>query len=123
MCTVYGTFVPKSTGKHLCIVFHMIQNPLYNALLAAGYIVLIVTIMTSFVDKPGGPERGILIPLVVLSLFVLSAAVMAFLFFYQPVMLYLDGQKKESVSLFLKTVGFFACITALLLVVLFATAV
>ncbi len=97
-------------------------NPLYNAFLAAGYIVLVVTIMTSFVDKADGPERGILVPLTVLSLFVLSAAVMGFIFFYQPVLLFLDGQKKEAVNLFLKTVGVFAGITVLLLAILFATA-
>lgn len=99
----------------------MTQNPLYNALLAAGYIVLIVTIMTSFVDK-AGPERSILIPVTILSLFVLSAAVMGFIFFYQPIQMYLDSKKKEAVDLFLKTVGFFAGITLLLLLVLFLTA-
>ncbi|MBI2612982.1 hypothetical protein HYW59_04235 [Candidatus Kaiserbacteria bacterium] len=97
----------------------MTTNPLYNAFLAAGYIALIVTIMTSFVDKTDGPERGILVPLTVLSLFVLSAATMAYLFFYQPVMLYLEGKQKEAVNLFLKTVGVFACIVVVLLAVLF----
>lgn len=99
----------------------MTPNPLYNALLASGYIVLIVTIMTFFVDK-AGPERGILVPLTILSLFVLSAAVMGFIFFYHPIQLYLEGKQKEAVNLFLKTVGFFAGITVLLLATLFATA-
>jgi len=100
----------------------MTQNPLYNALLASGYIVLVVTIMTSFVDKADGPERGILVPLTILSLFVLSAAVMSYIFFYQPIMLYMDGKKTEAVNLFLKTLGFFAGITIVLLVVLFLSA-
>ncbi len=97
----------------------MTQNPLYNALLASGYIVLVVTIMTSFVDKADGPEQGILLPLTVLSLFVLSAAVMSYIFFYQPIMLYMDGKKTEAVNLFLKTIGFFAGITILLVLALF----
>ena len=100
----------------------MTQNPLYNALLASGYIVLVVTVMTSFVDKADGPERGILVPLTILSLFVLSAAVMSYIFFYQPIMLYMDGKKTEAVNLFLKTLGFFAGITIVLLVVLFLSA-
>src|SRR3989338_8970797 len=100
----------------------MTQNPLYNALLVSGYIVLVVTIMTSFVDKADGPERGILVPLTILSLFVLSAAVMSYIFFYQPIMLYMDGKKTEAVNLFLKTLGFFAGITIVLLVVLFLSA-
>lgn len=47
---------------------------------------------------------------------------MGFIFFYQPVQMYLDGEKNAAVNLFLKTVGFFAGITLLLLLVLFLTA-
>jgi len=50
-----------------------------------------------------------------LSLFVLSAAVMGFLFVYQPLQLYLDCHKKEGVDFFFKTVGSFAIITVLLI--------
>src|SRR3989344_7894488 len=92
----------------------MTQNPLYNAVLAAGYIVLVALIM-NYAHQVNVPEQGILIPVTVLSLFVLSAAVMGFIFLYQPVQMYLDGQKKEAVDLFLKTLGVFACITVALL--------
>lgn len=59
-------------------------------------------------------------PIVVLSLLTLSVAVMAFLFFYQPLVLFIEGKKKDAVNLFVKTVGIFAAITALTLVLLFA---
>ena len=99
----------------------MTLNPFYNALLAAGYIVLVVFTITAF-EKPNSPDT-ILIPIAMLSLFVLSAALMGYIFFYQPATLYLDGNKKEAVDLFLKTVGFFACIVVVLFATLFGTTV
>ncbi len=59
-------------------------------------------------------------PVVFLSLLTLSVAVMAFLFFYQPLMLFIEGKKKDAVNLFIKTVGIFAAITALALILLFS---
>ena len=58
-------------------------------------------------------------PIVFLSLLTLSVAVMAFLFFYQPLTLFIDGKKKEAVNLFVKTVGIFAAITMVALILLF----
>lgn len=58
-------------------------------------------------------------PVVFLSLLTLSVAVMAFLFFYQPLMYFIEGKKKEAVSLFIKTVGIFAFLTAVALTLLF----
>jgi len=60
------------------------------------------------------------VPIVILSLLTLSVAVMAFLFFYQPVMLFIDGKKKQAVNLFLQTVGIFAALTSIALILLFS---
>ena len=97
----------------------MTKNPLINALCASGYIVLIITIMT-FVTKPlqNKPDT-FFAPVVALSLLTLSVAVMAFLFFYQPLMLFIDGKKKEAINFFTKTVGIFALITIVALILLF----
>jgi hypothetical protein len=96
------------------------KNPIINAFCASGYIILGVTIMTyvtrSLRDKPD----TFFAPIVILSLLTLSVAVMAFLFFYQPLMLFIDGKKKEAVSLFVKTVGIFAGLTTVTVVILFA---
>lgn len=92
----------------------MTKNPFYNAVLASGYIVLIVTIISSF-EGSHEPDT-ILVPIAMLSLFVLSAASMGYLFFYQPVMLYLNGKPEDAVDLFLKTLGIFACITLALFI-------
>ena len=99
----------------------MTKNPLLNALSATAYIALVATIM-NYGRELNAPEEGVLVPLAILSLFVLSAALMGFIFFYQPAQLYLEGRQKEAVNLFLKTLGFFAGITLLLLIVLFLSA-
>jgi hypothetical protein len=45
---------------------------------------------------------------------------MAFLFFYQPLQLFIEGKKKKAVNLFVRTVGVFAVFTALILILLFS---
>ncbi|MDO8451248.1 MAG: hypothetical protein Q7S76_00065 [bacterium] len=59
-------------------------------------------------------------PIAVISLFTLSAAVMGYLFCYQPLELYFDGKKNEAVRYFLQTVAVFASSTVLILIVLFS---
>ncbi len=102
----------------------MPKKPFFNALYAALYIVLVATIMntisnylTTHVQQP---ENTILMPIVMLSLFVLSAAIMGFLFVADPFRLYFENKKQEAVSYFLKTVGFFACFGAAFLIILLA---
>jgi len=98
----------------------MTKNPLINALSASAYITLIVTIMT-FVTKPlqNKPDT-FATPIIFLSMLSLSILIMAFLFFYQPILLFIDGKKKLALNLFVKTVGIFAVITAIALVLLFS---
>ncbi|MEK7176936.1 MAG: hypothetical protein AAB719_01395 [Patescibacteria group bacterium] len=69
-----------------------------------------------FSIDPDGREETILMPILMLSLFVLSAAVMGYLFVYEPLRLHLDNQRQEAVSFFLKTVGTFACFVLIFLV-------
>jgi len=59
-------------------------------------------------------------PITMLFVLTLSVAVMAYLFFYQPLLLFIEGKKKEAVDLFVKTVGIFAAITAVVLILLFS---
>lgn len=83
-------------------------NPFTNALGAVLYILIVVGIIYSL-QSPNTPDT-ILAPLFLLSLFTLSAAIMAFVFFYQPFKLYVDNHKKEAVLYFIKTVGYFAVV-------------
>ncbi len=96
----------------------MTKNPLFNALGAILYIAIVASIMY-YGPKSAGSIDSVVVPVAILSLFVLSAAVMGYIFCYTPLQLFLEGQKKEAAGLFLKTVGVFAGITFLLLSSLF----
>lgn len=88
----------------------MTKSPFLNAFSAMLYIVIVASVMY-YVPKFTAQVDGPIVPVTVLSLFVLSAAVMGFIFLYQPVRLYFDNQKAEAVSILLKTIGIFAFIT------------
>jgi hypothetical protein len=98
------------------------KNPIINAVLASAYIVLIVLLIQGFMllGKAGDGKDNILMPMVMLSLLTLSAAVMAYLFGATPVRMYLDGAKGEAINFFLKTIVAFAVITAAFILALFA---
>ena len=101
----------------------MSKNPFFNAAGAAVYVVGIVLLINylsnNFIDQPD--SETLLAPMAMLMLFVLSAAVMGYLFVITPLRLYLDGAKEEAVSFFLKTVGIFAVITLLAFILLIST--
>ncbi|HBL52169.1 MAG: hypothetical protein A3D24_00420 [Candidatus Blackburnbacteria bacterium RIFCSPHIGHO2_02_FULL_39_13] len=98
----------------------MSKNPIINALGASAYIILIVSVMT-FVTQPlrNKPDT-FFAPITALFVLTLSVTVMAFLFFYQPLQFFVEGKKKEAVNLFVKTVGTFAVITVVVLILLFS---
>jgi hypothetical protein len=93
----------------------MSKNPVVNALSASGYIVFIVSAMTSIMQTQRNRPDTIAAPIIMLSVLTLSVAVMAYIFFYQPLQLFFEGKKKEAVNLFVRTVGVFGAITALVL--------
>lgn len=95
----------------------MFKNPYANAVYAALYIVGIVSVLSTFVDGKAG--ASILIPMVMLSLFVLSAAVMGLLFVYTPAQMFLDNQREQALVFFFKTVGTFACFAVVFVLLLF----
>lgn len=92
------------------------KNPIGNAVLALVYIVIVVSVM-SFLNRTSGGHDTFITPILALSLFTLSAAVMGYLFLGQPIQMYLDGKKKPAVTFFMKTVGTFAVITIIVLLV------
>ncbi len=98
----------------------MTRNPYINAICAGLYIVFIVLLIfygPTFVrDKPD----TILAPISMLSLLVLSVAFMGYAFCYQPILVYVEGQKREALELFTKTLVAFAFITAIIVTIAFA---
>ena len=98
----------------------MSKNPFINAVSASAYIVLVVLVMTLGVKVASSKPDTILAPMAAVSVFTLFAAVMGYLFVYQPAQLYFDGKKKQAIDLFLKTVAVFAGITVIILVLAFS---
>lgn len=96
----------------------MTKNPFINALAATLYITAVATI-PFFGKNLFGPGNSFLIPIAMISLFTLSAAVMGYLFLYQPILFILDGHKKNAVKLFLQTVAAFAGITIVIFLLLY----
>lgn len=76
----------------------MSKNPIINGLSASAYIVLVALVMY-FGTKTMPRADSFLAPVAIISLFTLSAAVMGFVFGYQPAQLYFDNKKKQAVSL------------------------
>ena len=96
----------------------MTTNPFYNALFAIAYIISLVSLVIQGPRLLELPEQSIFYPILALSVLVLSVALMAFLFFYQPILLLLEGKRDAGITLFLRTVGVFA--VSIMLILLFA---
>jgi hypothetical protein len=97
----------------------MTKNPWLNALAASAYIVAITLVMqegTKNIPK----EDTILAPIAMISLFTFSAAFMAYVFCYTPIMLYFGNKQKQAAKLFIQTVGAFGALTAVAFAMLFA---
>jgi len=87
----------------------MTKNPVINALGALAYIAGLVSIIFYGGDAiEHSVENSIFVPIAFLSLFVFSAATMGYIFLGKPLQMFLEGEKKEAVDLFLKTLLAFA---------------
>ena len=99
----------------------MTKNPILNALAAFGYIIVIASVMY-YGSNYAMPNKSFLAPIAAVSLFTLSAAVMGYIFFFQPFQMYFDNKKKQALELFFQTLGVFAAITITVLILLFSGA-
>jgi hypothetical protein len=90
-------------------------NPFVNAAAAAAYIGAVALLMQFIQSIRHDTPDTLLDGMGAISLFVFSAAVMSFLFFYQPIIKLSENKKAEAVSYFLKTIGLFGAITIALL--------
>jgi len=89
----------------------IIKRAFIDSLGTAAYIILVVSLIFSLRSFLPEPEDAIIIPIAMLLLFVCSAAITGFLVFGKPIMLYLDGKKREAVSLLSYTLGILVLIT------------
>lgn len=95
----------------------MTKNPLVNALVASGYVVLVVVGISNIGRIQ--PEDNFLMPIGFLSVLVLSVAFMAYTFFYQPLLLFLDGKRDAAVRLFVHTLAIYFVFTLAVLIASF----
>ena len=91
--------------------------------MALGYIALIILIISGTSSIAAHTPDTLFAPVTMLSLFVLSAAIMGVLFVYEPIRLFLENQKQQATSFLTKTVGTFAGFVLLLAVLLYVTSV
>lgn len=90
-------------------------SPLVNAGAAAAYIGAVVGYIHFLESLRHDTPDTLLDGVGFISLFVCSAAVMAFLFFYHPLLKLIEGKKAEALSYFLTTLGFFGALTIVVL--------
>lgn len=98
----------------------ILKRSFIHAALAVLYIAFVATFMQNLpkIFGPGPDGDSMVVPLIFLLVFVVSAATMGLLVFGKPVMLYIDGKKREAVTMVLCTIGTLAFITVLLIVIL-----
>lgn len=94
-----------------------VKKSLLNSIAVLVYVSIIAFIMTN-AQNIFGSDKKYITPLLVLMLLIVSASVCGFLVFGKPIMLYLDGQKKEAVTLLAYTVAWLAAITIIIMLVL-----
>jgi hypothetical protein len=92
-----------------------------NALAAFAYVAVLVSFIANIELLAGTGEDSALAPVGFLLMLVLSASVMGLLIFGAPILLYLDGKKKEAVQLMVWTIGSLAVIAVCTLVVMILT--
>lgn len=89
-----------------------------NAILTALYVIAIASFMYYGSLIKLGRANIILVPITMLLLFVFSAALTGFLIFGKPAQLYVDGKKKEAISLLTYTLVSFFIVTFVFLLLL-----
>ena len=100
-------------NKYIQIIMTKImQNAFINSIGTVAYIALVASFM--FFTRDILPKEDTIFVIVsILLLFVCSAAITGFLVFGKPIMLYIDGKKKEAVKLLSYTIFIILLITLL----------
>ena len=97
----------------------VIKSALIDSFGTTAYIILVISFIFSL-RFLAPKEDTIIIPIAMLLLFVFSAALTGTLVFGKPILWYIDGKKKEAISLVGYTLGFLFIITILVFMILIA---
>ena len=100
----------------------LVKTAFLHAALMGLYIVAISTFL-SHTSQIFGPEepKTVLVPIMMLSRLVFSAALMGSLIFARPILWYLDGRKREAVWLLVYMLGAFLLFAVGAFIVVFIT--
>jgi hypothetical protein len=100
-------------SKGYMIISSMEKHPAFRALLAEGYILLFALCVNVASSYVGDTELGPLLAITLfLSIFVLSAAFMAYCFVAEPALLAIAGKSREALRFFSHTVLWFVLYAA-----------
>src|SRR3989338_3500975 len=94
------------------------KKGMMNAVAAFAYVAAVGLFMSSLDGFDDAPQFQVVVPIAMLLLLVLSASVMGMLIFGAPITLYIDGKKREAMTLLGWTIGPFAVITVFMLLML-----
>jgi hypothetical protein len=94
------------------------RHALLNAVATAFYVVIISSFLF-YASHTFGRAPTVLIPIAMLLLLVLSAALTGALVLGRPILWYMDGKKKAAVSLLAATLGILLLITLAALALLY----
>jgi hypothetical protein len=89
-----------------------VWHSLGHAVLVYAYIACIALFLSN-AQTMFGDQKTFLIPIAMLMLLVLSVAIMGILIFGNPVLLYLDGKKKEGLMFLGYIIGWLFLLTVL----------
>ena len=93
----------------------LIKSSLINSVIALLYISGVALLMTN-AQNIFGKGDNVFTGIAVLMLFVISAAIMGFVILGRPILMYLDGLKKEAVKLFYLTIAWLILIAAIIFI-------
>lgn len=93
----------------------LIKVSLVNSIVASLYISAVAFLMSNG-EKLFGKNNSVFSGIAILMLFVISAAVMGFTILGRPLMMYLDGSKKEALKLFYLTIVWLILIAAIIFI-------
>ena len=88
----------------------IIKRAFIDSFVMALYVIIVVSFLLSLQAFSQKPDN-VLIPVAMLLLFLCSATITGSLVFGKPVMLYIDGKKKDAVKLLGYTIGLLVLIT------------
>ena len=98
----------------------VLKHALINATLTSLYIILVASFLfyiPRYFNLAGKPDT-VLAPIMMLMLFVFSAATTGTLVFGRPILWYMDNNKKDAISLLLYTLSILFVVMILAFVVL-----